>query len=78
MACMEKVPGSYWAEVVGKAGGIIVEDGEEDVYLVRREAGGGAVSMARSRLRHRVIVKQCHARNCEFCAETSGITETEG
>ena len=53
------------------------DDGEEDVYLVRREAGDDAVPVARSRLRHRVIVKQCHARNCEFCTETSGITETK-
>ena len=36
------------------------DDGEEDVYLVRREAGDDAVPVARSRLRHRVIVKQCH------------------
>ena len=38
----------------------MVDDGEEDVYLVRREAGDDAVPVARSRLRHRVIVKQCH------------------
>ena len=37
------------------------DDGEEDVYLVRREAGDDAVPVARSRLRHRVTVKQCHA-----------------
>ena len=36
------------------------DDGEEDVYLVRREAGDDAVPVARSRLRHRVIEKQCH------------------
>ena len=33
MACME-VPGSYWAEVVGKASGIMGGDGEEDVYVL--------------------------------------------
>ena len=37
------------------------DEGEESAYLVRREAGDDAVPVARSGLRHRVIVKQCHA-----------------
>ena len=45
---MEEVPGSYWAGVVGKAGGIMGDDGEEDLYLVRREAEDDAVPVARS------------------------------
>ena len=60
MAYMEEVPGSYWAEVVGKAGGIMGDDGEEDAYPVRREAGEDAVPVVRSRLWHRVIVMQCY------------------
>ena len=61
---MEELPGSYWVEVVGTAGGIMGDDGEEDAYLVRREAGDdNAVPVARSRLRHRAIVKQCNAAN---------------
>ena len=64
MACMEEELDSHWAEVVGKFGSNMgddgEEDGEEDVYLVRREAGADPVPVARSRLRHRVIEKQCH------------------
>ena len=59
---MEQVPGLYRAEVVGQAGSIMGDGSEED-YLVRREAGDDAVPVARSRLRHRAIVKQCNAAN---------------
>ena len=45
---MGEVPGSYWAEVVGKAGGVMGGDGEGDVYFVRREAGDDAVPVALS------------------------------
>ena len=63
MACMEEVPGSHWAEVVGKAGGIMGDDGGEDVSLVRRGAGGrrgarGAVEAPAPR--HREAVPSGH------------------
>ena len=45
---------------MGKAGGIMGDDGEEDICLVRRETGDDAVPVARSRLRHRATAKQCH------------------
>ena len=58
MAGEAKAAGSFWAKVVSKVPRGTEE--AEDSYVVE-DAAGARSTVARSLLRHRVFIKQCHA-----------------